>query len=436
MSIGPLPADIKDTSRGRTGIWLRQSEFNVYNHILVALDGSQASLHAGQSALALALATGARVTACHVYGVQIHQHRFSDMEPGLPSKYHAGQAMEHLRSTHDRLMNEGFQALSTGYIKNFVIAGRAAGVAVEAASLEGRSYVGIVRLAQTRKCDLIVLGADGMGAVGDHMLGGTTTRVLHSAPCDVLVVRRAPDNGPIFAGVDGSAEALKAVAHAVDLANAMKKPIHLIAVYDPDFHTRVFAAITESLSPEVQQQAGLASQEELHDSIINDGLGKLYADFLSQAQHRFNTNGTTIKTFLLTGKAYSALDAQAADSNADLVVVSRHGQHRQRSSRLGSNAEGLLRTTSANVLLVGGVDDPPNELEEDHQATTTIPSTTSLRWEHEAEKRLERVPSFVRAVAKNAVENAVRESGKQHVSAGDFDAVAARFGMAPAGDGA
>lgn len=408
----------------------------MYNHILVALDGSQASLHAGRSALAIAAATGARVTACHVHGVEMHRGRFSDMEPGLPEEYQTGEAMGHLRTTHAKLMNEGLQALSIGYINDFVFACRDAAVDIESATVEGRSYVGICSIAQAHKCDLIALGADGMGAVGNGMLGGTTSRVLHSAPCDVLIARRPPGQGPLLTGVDGGSEALKAVAKAVTLGNAMKKPIHLTAVYDPDFHTHVFATIAESLPQELQGQAGLAGQEDLHDRIINDGLGKLYSDFLSQAEHRFNTNGTTIKTFLVTGKVYCALDAHADKYGADLIVVSRHGQHRQRSSRLGSNAEGLLRATSANVLLVGGVDDKATEPETASRSATRITTATApLMWENDAQKRLERVPSFVRSMAKNAVENAVRQSGKQCVSTEDFDSVASQFGMAPAGDG-
>lgn len=117
-------------------------------------------------------------------------------------------------------------------------------------------------------------------------------------------------------------------------------------------------------------------------------------------------------------------------------MVSRHGHHRQGCSRLGSNAEGLLRTTSVNVLLVGGVDNKASETKVESRSTATIPSTaaTPLSWEKDALKRLERVPGFARIMAKNAVEQAVRESGKQHVSADDFNSVAAKFGMGSAGD--
>jgi nucleotide-binding universal stress UspA family protein len=401
----------------------------MYDHILVALDGSESSRYAGQTAMALAGATGARVTACHVYGAEIHRQRFIDMEPGLPGKYREKETLTNLRSAHNRLMQEGFSVLSVGYLEEFTQSCRDAGIAVESVTTEGRSYVGILEIAKTHRCDLIALGADGLGAVGNGMLGGTTTRVLNSAPCDVLVARREPGTGPLVAGVDGSAEALKAVAKAVTLGGSMDKAVHLTAVYDPDFHTHVFGTMAQTLSTESQDQIGLANQEKLHDDIINDGLGKLYAYFLSEARERCSNNGATIKTTLTTGKAYCELDSQAAESGADLIVVSRYGHHREQFSRLGSNAEGLIRITSANVLLVGGVEDSHRKVEiKGHKANIDTTGKT-MEWEPEAKSHLERVPIFVRSIAKRAVEKSVRKSGSERVSAADFEKVAARFGM-------
>ena len=134
-------------------------------------------------------------------------------------------------------------------------------------------------------------------------------------------------------------------------------------------------------------------------------------------------------TSLVTGKAYQAIESAATDCDASLIVVSRHGNHREPSSRLGSNAEGLLRTTSANVLLVGGV----GEKQSDSRPMTKVEDisrpATALTWDSDAETRLKRVPSFVRNMAKRAIENSVRELGRERVSVDDFDSVAAQFGM-------
>jgi len=405
----------------------------MYKKILVALDGSEPSRHAGQAAIGLALATGCRLTACHVYGVDIHRRRFTDMEPGLPAKYQEHDTLTDLRAAHGRLMLEGLQALSKGYVEEFMADCEKKGVAAESAALEGRSYTGILHLAKERKCELIALGANGLGAIGDNMLGGTLSRVLYNAPCDLLVTRCSAHNGPILTGLDGSSEALKAVERAAALGSILKKPVHIVAAYDPNFHTQVFSTVARSLSPERQKEFGLIEQEKLHNEIINEGLGKLYAGFLREAEHRFNRNGACIKTSLMTGKAYHALNAYAENSSADLIVISRHGNHRQTNSILGSNAENLLRTTKTNVLLVGGV----TKKDEKQKARTTSAALSSLEqaphrevvWDSDAQANLQRVPVFARSMAKRAIEDAVLKSGKQRVSSEDFENVATQFGM-------
>jgi nucleotide-binding universal stress UspA family protein len=407
----------------------------MYNHILVALDGSKPSQYAGQAAMAFAEAAGCRITVCHVYGAQYHRRRFTDMEPGLPTKYQTGQSLAYLRTTHDKLIHEGFHSLSAGYVETFVKSCRRKSVNVEYASAEGRSYVGILRLAEKLKCDLIALGADGLGAMGNGLLGGTTTRVLDGAPCDVLIARTPLEtNGSILTGVDGSDTALKAVDTAVNLGRAMQQSVHMAAVYDPDFHTHVFGVMAEALSSETQAEIGLDGQEQLHDEIINDGLGKLYTEFLNRARQHITENSVKLSQSLLTGKPYCALNDAAKKYQAGLIVVARHGHHHESCSRLGSNAENLIRTTSANVLLVGGVDDNHAKPKAAIRVEQIDKSSQTPAWDSAAEDRLKRVPSFVRTMAKQMVEKEIKKSGRTTVTADDFDSVAAQFGMMPKGN--
>ena len=329
----------------------------MYDHILVALDGSEPSRYAGRNAMTLAAALGARITVCHVYGSDIHRRRFIEMEPGLPTKYQDEEILSNLRGSHKKLMEEGFRALSIGYVEDFVSSCHDAGIETESIAVQGRSYVGILHLARTRRADLIILGADGLGAVGDGMLGGTTTRVLDAACCDVLVVRRAFEAGSVLVGVDGSQEALKATEYAASVTRAMDKPLHIVAAYDPVFHTHVFGVMAKSLSSQRRDEVGLVDQEKLHDEIINEGLSKLYKKFLKEVEHHLGDCDVPLKSSLTTGKAYCALNSVANDCGADLIVIGRHGHHRQSCSRLGSTAEALIRTTSANVLLVGSVEE-------------------------------------------------------------------------------
>lgn len=403
----------------------------MYHHILVALDGSKPSRCAGQIAITFAEITGCRITACHVYGAEYHRQRFSDMEPGLPSKYQTRQSLIDLRTTHDKLIHEGFHSLSSGYMEDFIAICRNKNISAKAVAAEGRSYVGILELTAALKCDLIAIGADGLGATGNGLLGGTTTRILNCAPCDVLIARAPFESGSILTGVDGSESALQAVDMAVDLGRKMNCPVKMSAVYDPDFHTHVFGVMAQSLSPETQHQIGLDGQEVLHDEIINDGLGKLYTEFLKEAKQRYSDNNVNLSHSLLTGKPYCALNEAAKEQNAELIVINRHGHHREPYSRLGSNAECLIRTTSTNVLLVGGVEEKLPETKAAIRVEEIDNPFKSLSWDPEAQERLKRVPSFVRKMAKKMVEKSVKNSGRDRVEAEDFDSAAAQFGMMP-----
>jgi len=405
----------------------------MYKHILVALDGSQLSRSAGRAALAIARATGARIAACHVYGVDIHRRRFVDMEPGLPRKYQQDERLADLRSAHGRLMDEGFRALSAGYVEDFVTDCRDCGVSVDAAVVEGRSYVGILHLARSRNIDLVALGAWGIGALGDGILGGTTSRVLHAASCDVLVARRDPGCGPVLTGADGSERAVSAVAKASALGEVLGKPVEIAAVYDPYFHTHVFRVMAGSLSAERQEEVGLGAQETLHDEIINEGLARLYGEFLEDARRRAAGRRDGLSTVLLKGKAYDALNTRARQCDSDLVVIGRHGHHREAESNLGSNAEALVRTCAANVLVVGGVEVAVSNSDPNGVRTEPVATGSSLVWDPDAEARLQRVPSFVRMMARRAVESAVREAGRSRVTGEDCDDVAARCGMGSPG---
>jgi hypothetical protein len=85
----------------------------MYDHILVALDGSEPSRYARQ--FAIAAATDARVTACHIYGTEMHRRRFTDMEPGLPAPYQRQETPSGLRrSTSSNVLLAGGVTIANG----------------------------------------------------------------------------------------------------------------------------------------------------------------------------------------------------------------------------------------------------------------------------------------------------------------------------------
>lgn len=66
---------------------------------------------------------------------------------------------------------------------------RQASVPFDERIMEGPAGNAIVQVATIDKCDLIVMGTRGHSDLQGLFLGSVTHRVLHTAPCPVLVVR-------------------------------------------------------------------------------------------------------------------------------------------------------------------------------------------------------------------------------------------------------
>ncbi len=410
----------------------------MYKRVLIGLDGSDCSQYGGKIAVTIAEKLNAELIAAHVYSSELHAQRFRDMEEGLPEQYQDGQIKKKLRRSHDSLIAEGFDALSQGYLEGLVAQARKAGVTVRAVTTAGSNYVKLIELAEQTAVDLIVLGAHGVGSLGDGLLGSTAARVLRHSTCDVLIVRHELNGQAVIAGIDGSQLALSAAAKAASLAQTLAAPLHLAAAYDPNFHTEVFQTMGRALPPERQEQIGLDKQEGLHEELINDGLAKLYRGFLDDALRHLGANGD-VESVLLAGKAYRAIVDHASERQAGLVVVGRFGHHHQGKALIGSNAETVAATCLRNVLVTGAVKaDSPTHCPQAAESTIDScndkpPATSRPEWTSEALGRLERIPPMARAMAKRMIEDAARDAGSDVIDLNVFTQVAQKFGMGPSG---
>lgn len=145
----------------------------MYQHILIATDGSKTSEMAVRSGLQLAKALNARVTGLTVIA-SFYAAGLADLAiSGSPKDYEerarkSGEAC--IKLFNDPKLTSGIEVTSE---------------VIEAA----RAWEGIVERSQELGCDLIVMGSHGRGGVASILLGSETQKVLAHSKVPVLVCR-------------------------------------------------------------------------------------------------------------------------------------------------------------------------------------------------------------------------------------------------------
>ena len=178
----------------------------MFERIVVGVDASPQSLEAVRQADTL-LTTGGRLVL--VAAVDLWDTIHVQIAP--TALHAARRALEKA----EELDRETQAALERGRAE----ATRAANVT--AVQVAGRPSAALLEAAATEAADVVAVGTHGLGRVTGIALGSVASRLLHRAPCSVLVARR-PGAGPwaprrIVVGVDGSSEAEAALAVAREL---------------------------------------------------------------------------------------------------------------------------------------------------------------------------------------------------------------------------
>lgn len=136
--------------------------------ILVPVDGSEGSRHAVEQAVGLAESTGASMTLLEVIEEAGPLPSYDERPP-------PGDTREHFLSEERwkpvRRLLEGTRVSWRRQVEQ----GYPAEVIVDVADEDGY--------------DLIVLGSHGKSAVARFLVGSVSDRVVHHAPCSVLVVK-------------------------------------------------------------------------------------------------------------------------------------------------------------------------------------------------------------------------------------------------------
>ncbi|HET9849478.1 MAG TPA: universal stress protein [Candidatus Dormibacteraeota bacterium] len=388
----------------------------MYRKIYVPLDNSDHSNAAIEVAVRLAGATEARLVGSHVYAARMHDVRFKQMEFTLPDEYQQEQELERQRKIHDSLITRGLQLISDSYLDVMKVACERAGLPFEYKTFDGKNWECLVDDIAESDYDLVVMGALGMGAVKDSMVGSVTDRVLRRIRVDSLVIRdthpfRDDASDRIVVAIDGSPQSFAGLRTAIDLARVFGKKVEAVSVYDPYLHYAMFNGIVDVLSAEASKVFRFKEQEQLHEEIIDTGLAKIYESHLRVAESIARDEGLPIKTTLLDGKAFKKVLQYVRQEPPWLLVAGRIGVHSAAEMDIGSNSDNLLRLAPVSVLLSSRTFVPPIDLQ----------AEASVVWTEEAEIRMEKVPAAFRAITRTAICRYAMERGHSIISSSIID---------------
>ncbi|MFY9269549.1 MAG: universal stress protein [Candidatus Manganitrophaceae bacterium] len=390
----------------------------MYRSIYIPVDNSDYSNTAIDIGVMLAGQFGAKVIGSHAYAAKLHDKRFKQMEAGLPEEYHDENELERQRKIHDSLITRGLEIITDSYLDIVDEKCKEGNIPMERVSLEGKNYKVLVDDIVKNGYDLVILGALGVGAVRESMIGSVTERTIRRVrKSDVFVVKETKppvvgQMGKIIVAVDGSHYSFGGFKMALALAKAYNLQVDVVSAFDPYYHYAVFNSISGVLSEEAGKVFRFKEQEKLHEEVIDSGLAKIYQSHLEICLKIAEGEGVAIKTSLLDGKPFEKVLQYVKKEKPWLLIVGRIGVHSDEEMDVGSNSENLIRMAPCNVLVSNQKYIPPIDAIAEY----------TVAWTEEASKRMEKVPIFARGVAKTAVYRYAIEKGFTIISNSVVDA--------------
>ena len=197
----------------------------------------------------------------------------------------------------------------------------------------------ILEYVEAAGIDLVVMATHGRTGVERFIIGSVAEKVVRRADVPVVTVRVSedlplwPPIDRILVPTDGSDAAAVAVSHALDLAERFDATVDVVAVLDERTKLELYNVGT-ALEDVV---GGLESTAERATRAIRD---------------RATERGLDATTAVVEGLPSRTICARAAETGADLVVMSTHGRTGLAHYLLGSVAERVVRNSSVPVCTV------------------------------------------------------------------------------------
>lgn len=294
----------------------------MYDRMLIAVDGSDEARRAARRGLHLARVFDATVTVLSVVERKALQLTETSAEEA------------ELRERGERALTEIEELASE------------LGQSVTTTLTEGKPAVRISEYAVEQDADLIVVGRQGLTGLGRRLLGGVTEQVLHRSDVPVFVV---PDEGAdgeieadysrVLVTTDGSENADAAIPHGTAIARRYDSDVHVLNVVDIQAAGGVFHA--GGLETEFVERLDARGQATVDSA----------ASKIEDAAPALSVTTAVERTTSFEGVA-AGVREYVQNHDIDLVVMGSHGRSNLRRQLIGSVASTVLRTVDVPVLVV------------------------------------------------------------------------------------
>jgi nucleotide-binding universal stress UspA family protein len=270
--------------------------------IIVGVDDSERAADAVALATSLARTAGAELLIAHAYPFEL-----------VPSVVSLPDGERRARERAERVMQAHLAVTGDVPARTVPLPG-------------GSRAQQLQNLADRTEAVAIVIGSSHRGDLGRVFAGTTAERLLHGAPCPVLVAPRGHGGGElrrILVGHDGGSEA----DIALELALAAPGPVRLVQVFE---HASVTVQASMPLAwvvpPEVEGEAR------------------------ERFEARFGRLGDAVQREFVVGDAVTELVRRTEE--VDLAIVGSRGPGPLASMLLGSVSARLIRRAACPVMVV------------------------------------------------------------------------------------
>lgn len=281
-----------------------------YKKILVAIDGSETSLHALKESFKLVQEQGNSITV-----VAVVPPYTGDLElVGIGS----GNIQDFIRKPYEDAISQSEELA------------RSQGVSIKTVCEEGEAYKRIIELAEAEDSHLIVMARRGRRSLARVLVGSTTSRVIGYTQRDVLVIPKTADLGwkNILLATDGSKCSQSATEKAIAFSKLYEGELKVVSVVDvpTEFY-------------------GVSSQ-------VVENLIKKAQGFVDEVQKKAEPFGIKVSTFVGEGDAYQMITNLAKNEMADIIFMGSHGRTGLKRLLMGSVTEEVIGHTNCPVLVV------------------------------------------------------------------------------------